>query len=450
MGQSFKAGGAGRPLASGDQKTAMRVWVINPFDELPNEPGRPGRFWSLCHVLAGQGHEVVWWTADFSHRRKVARTWSVDDQRGVKFRIRLVPVAPYRANVGLARLRSHRVFGRNLELELRAETAAGRRPDRIVASWPPVEGGEVAVRLGREWGVPVTIDVMDAWPEAFAAFIPGPAWVARLALAPWRRRARAVFASSERVSGVGRAFLDYARELGAQGPTHLTYLGAWTAGKTEIGGLKPEDGGRKAVQPKAEVSNASGLRSQVSGLFSSPLRLLYLGNIGRSQDLATVVAGLALVRARGHDVRLDVAGSGECEAELERSVKEAGLDEAVLLHGFLTGAELDALVAGAHLGVNPVRGESFIACPYKVADYLAAGLPVVNSLPGELAELLREYDAGRQFAVGDAESFAVALETWVKAPETLAAMSAGARRLGAERFAREKTYPELARFVTGE
>jgi hypothetical protein len=37
----------------------MRVWIINPIDELPGEPGRPGRFWSLCQVLAEQGHVVV-------------------------------------------------------------------------------------------------------------------------------------------------------------------------------------------------------------------------------------------------------------------------------------------------------------------------------------------------------------------------------------------------------
>lgn len=523
----------------------MRIWVINPFDELPNEPGRPGRFWSLCHVLAGQGHEVVWWTADFSHRRKVRREQPAVEKLGASvisgfrsqvsglgsdpsaigyqvlgptaqgygFDVRLVPVTPYRANVGWARLRSHRVFGRNLERALRAETAAGLRPDRIMASWPPVEGGEVAVRLGREWGVPVTIDVMDAWPEAFAAFIPGPAWVARLVLAPLRRRARKVFTAADRVSGVGRAFLDYARELGATGPVHLAYLGAWFAEKPEGGSRGTEDGGRSFANDECRITNAeclrtedgerktedgslrpeashtSGLRSvpspahrapslvtppltlqgeslrnspsprfrSPSGLDSAfpslpaaPLRLLYLGNIGRSQDLSTVVAGLALLRARGHDVRLDVAGSGECEADLVRAVEAAGLGDAVRLHGFLTGAALDALVAGAHIGVNPVRGESLIACPYKVADYLAACLPVVNSLPGELAELLREYGAGRQFAAGDAESFAAAVEAWAKAPETVAAMSAGARRLGEEWFAREKTYPELARFVTGQ
>lgn len=443
----------------------MRIWIINPFDELPNEPGRPGRYWSLCHVLAEQGHEVVWWTADFSHRRKVKRADGGDlrpeapegdnlkagnspHASGFKFqvsgmcaaahfspptpfRIRLVPVTPYQSNVGLARLRSHRAFGRNLESALRAETAAGRKPDRIVASWPPVEGGEVAARLGQEWHVPVTIDIQDAWPEAFANFIPGPAWVARLALAPWRRRTRKVFTAAERVSGVGQAFLDYARAMGGSGPTHLAYLGAWFT-----------------------VAGASCSRSQTSELeapsTSSPLRLLYLGNIGRSQDLATVVAGVALARAKGHDIQLDIAGSGEREPELKQTIMATSLGESVRLHGFLSGAALDALLAEVHIGVNPVREESLIACPNKVADYLEAGLPILNSLPGELAKLLAEYDAGRGFTSGKPETFAAALGAWAADPASVSRMSAGARRLGEAWFAREKTYPALARFVIGD
>jgi glycosyltransferase involved in cell wall biosynthesis len=163
-----------------------------------------------------------------------------------------------------------------------------------------------------------------------------------------------------------------------------------------------------------------------------------------------VVAGLALVRAQGYDVRLDIAGSGEREAELHRAIQTAGVADAVRLHGFLSGKELEALMAEAQIGVNPVRGESLIACPYKVADYLAAGLPVLNSLPGELADLLTEYGAGRSFRVDAPETFAAAVEAWITEPASVATMSVGARRLGEACFAREKTYPALARFVVGD
>ena len=47
----------------------LSIWVVNPFDDIPGEGLPPLRFWTLCRVLAGRGHDVTWWTADWSHRR---------------------------------------------------------------------------------------------------------------------------------------------------------------------------------------------------------------------------------------------------------------------------------------------------------------------------------------------------------------------------------------------
>ena len=51
----------------------MRIWIINPFDELPGDTDVRHRYWSLAETFAEMGHEVVWWSSDFSHRRKVYR-----------------------------------------------------------------------------------------------------------------------------------------------------------------------------------------------------------------------------------------------------------------------------------------------------------------------------------------------------------------------------------------
>lgn len=53
--------------------TPKVIWVVNPFDQLPNETDVPLRYWTLCRVLADQGHEVIWWSSDFSHLTKTIR-----------------------------------------------------------------------------------------------------------------------------------------------------------------------------------------------------------------------------------------------------------------------------------------------------------------------------------------------------------------------------------------
>ena len=93
----------------------LSIWIVNPFDDIPGEALPPLRFWTLCRVLAGRGHEVIWWSSTWSHRRKAVRKTPVGVVANEGFSVRLVPVRPYAKNVSWSRFRSHRDFGRALE-----------------------------------------------------------------------------------------------------------------------------------------------------------------------------------------------------------------------------------------------------------------------------------------------------------------------------------------------
>ena len=67
--------------------SSKHIWIINPFDPLPNESDIPLRFWSLSKVLAKQGYKVTWWSSDFSHNHKINRLPCPDTDG---FSIRLV------------------------------------------------------------------------------------------------------------------------------------------------------------------------------------------------------------------------------------------------------------------------------------------------------------------------------------------------------------------------
>ena len=67
------------------------------------------------------------------------------------------------------------------------------------------------------------------------------------------------------------------------------------------------------------------------------------------------------------------------------------------------------MLAGADAGIVPMFPESCVGVPYKLADYAAAGLPVVNSLPGETEALLSSSRAGVRYTAGDVPSFRAAL-----------------------------------------
>jgi len=94
-----------------------------------------------------------------------------------------------------------------------------------------------------------------------------------------------------------------------------------------------------------------------------------------------------------------------------------------------------------------VKPESLVAVPYKACDYAAAGLALVNSLPGELAELIEAYDAGMGYVSGDPPSLANVLGELAGNRRRLLNLRQGSRRLAAERFDREVTYSNFSRWL---
>ena len=92
----------------------MRVWLVNPFDPLPGDPEQEGRYGTLARMLVDSGHEVTWWTSQFSHRFKKPVDRQVIEstcsQLGLK--VNFIPAPPYTKNVSLARLWNHFLLAR--------------------------------------------------------------------------------------------------------------------------------------------------------------------------------------------------------------------------------------------------------------------------------------------------------------------------------------------------
>ncbi|MGN0852717.1 MAG: glycosyltransferase [Kiritimatiellia bacterium] len=364
----------------------MNVWIVNPFDNLPLEGNRPQRYWLMARAFAAAGHRVTLWTSDFSHATKRRRT--VRDAGGERDGARaaaasrrlraegldvvLLPTRPYPANVCWQRILSHRRLARTF-----AEAARrAARPDLVVASTPPVGLCAAARRVAKACGATFVCDIQDAWPETFARLFPrGLKRLGMLALAPMRRAIRAVYREADVVTGVCRR---YAR-LSGRPDFLLAYHG-----------IAAEADGRH--RPAAAPPPAP--------------RLVYVGNLGAGYDLATAIRALAARPAW----TLDVAGLGPRLAALKAEAAARGVADRVRFHGYLGAADLEALLASCSVGLVPMRDDSWVGLPYKLGDYLKAGLPVVSSLHGECGELLARTGTGRTYDWGDGASFIRAVE----------------------------------------
>ena len=344
----------------------MTVWIQNPFDNLPAEGYRKQRYWLMAEAFVRAGHQVVYWTSDFSHARKVERLQGceVAGLRGCE--VKMIATRSYRKNVSLARIRSHRAYAKEwLRLALDSHPPSPiPHPSLIISSCPTLSAADAVLKIGKKFGARVVIDVQDAWPKTFERLAPkGLRWLARMALLPWRMQARRIYRSADLVTGVCDAY----RGLTERKDYYRAYLGV------EV--------------PRVDFNTEAQRHREI--------RLVYAGGLGKTYDLKTLVKAVETNR----EMTLDVAGFGNFACSCPR----------VRFHGALSAADLQKLFATCDIGVIPMNDDSCVGLPNKLFDYSAAGLGIVSSLVGESAEILKKYKCGATYRPGDVVSLTAAI-----------------------------------------
>ena len=404
----------------------MRVWLTQIGEPHPTDGDvRLYRTGLLAEALADAGHEVRWWSSTFNHPRKIQRhTGDVSLPVRPGLRLEMLHAPGYRRNVGPARLAHHARIASKLARAFRHLAP----PDVILASFPTPELVDAALTFGQDSGVPVVVDVRDLWPDTYLRAVPLAARnLGKQILARAYARNRRIFSSADSVVAISPEYLDWAQQQGRppdlRARDRVIYLGY------------------RRDEPPADLDDTALDSLRRRGVNLDRQLAVFVGTFGTSYDLPTVVeAGRILARSGRSDLQIVIAGDGEQAETLQRQAR--GLDT-VVLPGWIDRRELFALTARAMVGIAPYRADVTQGLPNKPFEYLAAGLPMLSSLPGELEPILRDEEVGRQYPAGDADRLARLLGRLADDREGTAAMGARARSLFEARFSAAKVIPEL-------
>lgn len=107
--------------------------------------------------------------------------------------------------------------------------------------------------------------------------------------------------------------------------------------------------------------------------------LSYPGTLNWHQGLDIAVKAFAIARRGAPGMEFHIHGEGSAKPELQRLVRELGLEGAVQLHAPLPLRDMARVMADADLAVVPKRNDAFggDAFSTKILEFMALGVPVV-------------------------------------------------------------------------
>ncbi len=167
-------------------------------------------------------------------------------------------------------------------------------------------------------------------------------------------------------------------------------------------------------------------------------RIITHGTIIRRYGHDILVRAMPYVLEKLPQARLEIMGKGEFRPEVERVVKELGLENVVSFGGFVSKDELIRRLRRSHVGAVTIikNPEADLVHTFKMFEYMALGIPIVISRTAA-AEYYFDDDSVRFFEPGDARDLANAIIDLAEHPEKRLSMAKHAL-VALERFSLEK------------
>jgi glycosyltransferase involved in cell wall biosynthesis len=277
--------------------------------------------------------------------------------------------------------------------------------DVVVASSGPITTGLPGLVARYVRRRPLVFEVRDLWPEGAIqmGIIKNPliVWLAR-------QFERACYRGASRIVAVSEGMANWIRET--YGFQHITVI------------PNPSDN---------ELFGVNGAKNNGVKADGNKKLVLYAGTIGSLNDCRQIIRMAEYLRARNEDqIQVLLIGDGKQRAELELYVHKTGLGNVSFL-GTLPKGEVAAWLKRACCALLVLRAVPLVdtGSPNKLCDALASGVPVVQTTPGWMKELLDRERCGLTVAPNDPVAMAEAVLRLAKDEKLQAEYSRNAVRV---------------------
>jgi glycosyltransferase involved in cell wall biosynthesis len=395
----------------------MNVWLITAFEPIPTDKIRPMRFMGIADQLIKNGHKVTIWTSTYTpHNNKHRFPEDKFIEWTKNYNLAILKSMGYNKKISLQRYFAHLDFSRRLKNEM----PRAPKPDIIYISLPPIDTVVEVVKYSHKRQVPVVVDIIDPWPDVFLRLLPTNFWfLGKLFLFPFYYQIKYIFSNVQGVVAISDTYRKWALRHASKPIPSATFYPA-----VELREQSQEP-------PKSKRANQ--------------LQFVYAGSLSTSYDVATIVKVARRLSDEGCTVaKFVIAGQGP---QLESLKKEAFGLKNILFTGFLGGAELNKLLNNSDVGIACYVKNTSQSVTYKLFDYLSAGLPIICSLPGEMAEIIIKNGVGYYFEPEDPSEMYSVVVNLIKNRTKIAEMKVNALELTRKLGDSKIVYGNLAKFL---
>ena len=398
-----------------------KIAIVGMSVALPGEKGysKPD---FIARFLSENGYDVTMYTTTFHHWSKSQRKIDKLGLEQLKYKVKFAYQPSYKKNIDLKRIYSYKILAKNIAKLLNEEK---EKYDAIYLIIPPNDVGVTVCKYAKKHNIPVIVDVMDLWPEAMRMVIDIPV-VSDILFYPFKRDAEKVYSMASGIIGSSDEYRD--RPFKYQNldiPKETIYVGNV---------LEDYDAGVREYSPQIDKPDGE-------------YWITYAGTLGESYDISTMIDAAAELKSKGYDnIKFKILGGGPTEESLKKQANS--LDCNVEFVGYAIYPKMAAYLAKSDVLVNSFVKKAPQSIVTKIGDYLAAGVPMINTCSSpEFIEKVIKDNFGINIEAEDKQILVNAILELYNDKEHYDEMSKNARKIAEEEFDRPTSYLKLVDMI---
>lgn len=372
------------------------------------------RYRSFANILC-ENYDLEVVTSTFCHLTKKQREVNSLLLEKLPYKMTLQYEKGYKKNIGLGRISSYRQFGHNVQKYLKKR----KKPDFIIVSIPSLSVADRVTKYANKNKIPVIVDIQDLWPEAFKMALSIPI-ISDLLFYPMKKQADRIYSRADKIMAVSDTYVARGLKCNERDRDGLSiYIGS---------------------DSKLIAEKMFGIDVNKS---QNEFWVGYVGALGHSYDIESVIKAIKILELQDiKNIKFIVMGDGVLKSHFEQIAKDVGVN--VEFTGLLEYGKMMKTLSCCDIAVNPIIGKSVSSIINKVADYAAAGVPVINTQNSEeYRQLLEKYNAGINVENGNILAFADAIKKLYEDELLRQAMCKNAKTMFDDLFDRQRSYPKL-------